>query len=299
MARVVVEVYAKINLGLAVVGRRGDGYHDIDTLFQTVSLADTLAIESGPADGISLGVEGARVPEGPSNLAWAAAAAVLERTGCPGVSIALKKRIPVAAGLGGGSADAAAVLVGMNELFGLKLGLSDLREIGLKIGSDVPFLVRGGTARGRGRGEKIDQLPPLRGAWFVLVTPETAVTAGAAYASARIGLTESQEFIRLNRSAIQDGDVPGLAKRVRNDLEAGVVLSCPDVATIERLLVDLGALGAVMSGSGPTVVGIADSEELASRVASRLSGRDWRIHVVEPIDAGCRITRRDLDREDA
>ena len=299
MAGIVVEVYAKINLGLAVVRRRPDGYHDIDTIFQTVSLADTVAVEASAGGGMSLRIEGAGVPGGPENLAWRAAEAVIERTGSPGVSIELTKRIPVAAGLGGGSADAAAVLVGMNELMGLGLSLSDLREIGLTIGSDVPFAVGGGTALGRGRGEKLEQLPPFRGAWFILVTPKQAVSAAEGYARARIGLTQSAEFIRLNRSAIQDGDVPGLAKRLRNDLEAGVVLSCPDVATIKARLMDLGVLGAVMSGSGPTVVGVVESEELAAEVASGLSGPHWRIHVVEPIDAGCRVTHRELDREGA
>jgi 4-diphosphocytidyl-2-C-methyl-D-erythritol kinase len=174
-----------------------------------------------------------------------------------------------------------------------------LREVGLSLGSDVPFLVRGGTARGRGRGERIEQLRPLRGAWLVLVTPPAEVSAAHAYARARIGLTASAECIRLNRSAIQDGDVRGLAKRLRNDLEAGVVLSCPDVAVIRRLQAEAGALGAVMSGSGPTVVGVTDDETKASEMAARLAGRDWRIHVVEPIDAGCRVTHRTLDRNDA
>lgn len=296
MPRIVVEAHSKINLGLAVVRRRSDGYHDIETIFQTVSLADTVAVEPAGRGGISLAAEGERVPAGPSNLAWAAAAAVMERTGSPAVAIALEKRIPVAAGLGGGSADAAAVLVGMNELFGLGLSLSDLREIGLEIGSDVPFMLGGGTARGRGRGEVIEQLPPLRGAWFVLVTPPRAISAASAYAAARIGLTHSVDLIRLNRSAIQDGDVRGLAKGLRNDLEAGVVLSCPDVATAKGRLTELGVLGAVMSGSGPTVVGVLDNEEAASDVASRLGRRDWRTHVVEPINAGCRVAHRDLDR---
>jgi 4-diphosphocytidyl-2-C-methyl-D-erythritol kinase len=294
MAGIVIEAHGKVNLGLAVIARRADGYHEIDTLFQTVSLADTVALRPSGVRGISLRSEGGAVPVGDANLAWRAAAAVIERTGCPGVSIALTKRIPVAAGLGGGSADAAAVLVGMNELFGLGLGLRDLRAVGLGIGSDVPFLVRGGTARATGRGERIEQLPPLRGAWLVLVTPDRAISAASAYSGARIGLTRSREFIRLNRSAIQDGDVRGLAKRLRNDLEAGVVSSCPDVATIEQRLLELGALGAVMSGSGPTVVGVCEGPEAASRLALRLAGRDWRIHVVEPIDAGCRVTYRDL-----
>jgi 4-diphosphocytidyl-2-C-methyl-D-erythritol kinase len=125
------------------------------------------------------------------------------------------------------------------------------------------------------------------------------VAAAEAYRRARIGLTGSQELIRLNRSAIQDGDVPGLARNLRNDLEAGVVLSCPDVAAIKASLEGLGALGTVVSGSGPTVIGVTDSEESATEIATRLSGRDWRIHVVEPIDAGCRITHRETGRASA
>jgi 4-diphosphocytidyl-2-C-methyl-D-erythritol kinase len=299
MSRITIETFAKVNLGLAVVGRRADGYHDIDTIFQTVSLSDTLTMEPlGGPEPASLRVDGAALPEGPSNLAWAAAAAMRERTGCPGVAVGLTKRIPVAAGLGGGSADAAGVLVGMNELFGLGIGLPALREIGLSIGSDVPFLIRGGTARGRGRGEVIDQLPALR-AWFVLVAPGEEVSAADAYRRARIGLTESQWFIRLNCSAIQDGDVPGLAARLRNDLEAGVVLSCPVVATIRERLADLGVPGTVMSGSGPAVVGVAGSEEEAIEAASRMAGGDWRVHVVESVDAGCRVTHRAVDRAGA
>jgi 4-diphosphocytidyl-2-C-methyl-D-erythritol kinase len=299
MARIGLEVYAKVNLGLAVLAKRPDGYHDIDTVFQTVSLSDTVELESRPEGaGVSLQVAGAAVPAGPSNLAWKGASAVIDRTGCPGVAIALEKRIPVAAGLAGGSADAAAVLVGMNELFTLGLGLQELRAIGLTVGSDVPFLIRGGTARGRGRGEVIDQLPALRGAWFVLVTPQGEVAAASAYRRAGIGLTGSGESIRLNCSAIQDGDVRRLAGGLRNDLEAGVVLSCPDVAAIKKRLMDLGALGAVMSGSGPTVVGVTDNEGAAADLAAGVSGPGMRVHVVEPTDAGCRVTHRDHGREE-
>lgn len=296
MARIGVLVHAKINLGLAVVARRADGYHDIETIYQTVSLSDTVELRSRPdRTDISIAAAGEAVPLDRSNLAWRAAEAVIARTGSGGVSIELTKRIPIAAGLAGGSADAAGVLVGMNELFALGLGLADLRDLALSIGSDVPFMIRGGTARGRGRGEVLDQLPAITGAWFVLVNPGREVAAAEAYARARIGLTRSQESIRLNRSAIQDGDVPGLARGLRNDLEAGVVLSCPDVAVIKERLADTGVLGAVMSGSGPTVVGVTGSAESAAEIATRLSGCDWRIHVVEPIDAGCRITHREAD----
>ncbi len=288
MHRVRVEAHAKINLGLAVMARRRDGYHDIDTVFQTVSLADGVTLESG-GGAVSLDVSGIPVPGGAENLACRAAVAVREQRGCPGVRIRLEKRIPVGAGLGGGSADAAAVLVGMNELFKLGLSGADLEKLALSLGSDVPFLIGGGTAHGRGRGEKLEKLPALRGVCFVLVTPGFEVSAGDAYRWARIGLTQRGEFTKLRCSAIQEGNVRGLVQALRNDLEAGVVCVYPEVATVREALLETDVLGAVMSGSGPTVVGIADSEEVAEVVASRLSGRGWTIHVAEPIDAGCRI----------
>lgn len=289
-----VEAHAKVNLGLAVLGRRTDGYHEIDTILQTVSLSDSLVIRRSATRGsrAALEVTGLPVPTDGRNLAVRAASALEDETGCPGVTIALEKRIPVGAGLGGGSADAAAVLVGMNAL--LELGLSDpeLERIALRIGSDVPFLVQGGTARGRGRGERLERLPAFTGAWFVLATPPFEVSAREAYGLARIGLTGHQGFIKLICSAIQKGDVRELADALRNDLEPGVSSTRPAVAELKNALIACGAMGAVMSGSGPTVVGVAAGREDAEGIAGRLGGRGLSIHVVEPVGHGCRVGER-------
>lgn len=291
MGRVCLEAHAKINLALAVIGSRADGYHEIDTVFQTVSLSDSLRIE-GPRPAVSVDVTGRQIAAGDENLASVAARALRDATDCPAVSIELHKRIPVAAGLGGGSADAAAVLVGMNELFRIGLSADQLEGVALTVGSDVPFLIRGGTARGRGRGERLDTLPRLSGVWFVLATPGVAVRATEAYQSGGIGLTGSRESITLCCSAIRNADVRGLAAALGNDLEAGVVLAHPEVAAAKERLMAAGALGAVMSGSGPTVVGLALSEEAAQAIASRAGGRGLETHVARPIDTGCRITGR-------
>ncbi|MCK4408762.1 MAG: 4-(cytidine 5'-diphospho)-2-C-methyl-D-erythritol kinase, partial [Candidatus Eisenbacteria sp.] len=268
-----------------------DGYHDIETLFQSVSLADTLvlaALEDPPR--VSLSVRGIPVPDGPDNLAWRAADAALAEFGCPGVSIDLTKRIPVAAGLGGGSADAAAVLLGVDALFELRTPRDTLLKLAGFLGSDVPFMLFGGTALGTGRGESLEGLPALTGVWFVLATPRFEISAADAYRMARIGLTEPVSFIRVNCLAVREGDIPMLAKGLRNDLEAGVVSACPEVARVKDALLQHGALAAVMSGSGPTVVGLVEDEPAGQSVASRLSGRGWNIHVVAPIDVGQSVT---------
>ncbi len=286
-----VEAFAKINLGLAVTAVRPDGYHDIETLFQSVSLSDTLALAPLKGPGrVSLEVRGIRVPSGADNLAWRAAEAVLGEFGCPGVSIDLTKRIPVAAGLGGGSADAAAILVGMDALFDIRAPRDTLVGLAGGLGSDVPFMLSGGTALGTGRGEDLERLPTLGGVWFVLATPRFGVSAGDAYRTARIGLTGPVSFIRVNCSAVRERDIPTLAKGLRNDLEAGVAFACPEVARVKEALLEQGAVAAVMSGSGPTVVGLVEDEPSGQSIASRLAGRGWEIHVVAPIDVGQSVT---------
>jgi 4-diphosphocytidyl-2-C-methyl-D-erythritol kinase len=298
LSRVSVEAFAKINLGLAVVARRADGYHDIETVFQSVTLADTVAL--APLDvaaGVELTVGGPRggssVPAGRSNLAWRAAEAMIGAFGCPSVSIELTKRIPVAAGLAGGSADAAAVLAGMDVLFGLSAPVGALAELAASLGADVPFMLAGGAALGTGRGDELTRLPALRGVWFILVTPRLEVSAREAYEMARIGLTGPASFIRVNCSAVREGDIPTLADGLRNDLEAGVVSAYPEVGRVKDALIEEGALAAVMSGSGPTVVGLVAEEAVGEDIASRLKGRDWDIQVVAPTDVGQRVTRMD------
>lgn len=286
-----VQAFAKVNLGLSVLSRRPDGFHSIDTLFQSVDLADSLTIEQSH-DGLRLSSSGLEIPHDESNLVWRAAEAVRAQTGCPAVSVDIRKRIPVAAGLGGGSADAAGTLLGLRTLFDLDLSDEDLKRLALAIGSDVPFMLRGGTARGRGRGEKLDWWTDLSGFALVLVTPPVPVSAGQAYASVRIGLTAGPHFTKLNCSAIQEGDMRALIGALRNDLEPGVVSCCPAVAAARSALESAGATAVQMSGSGPTVFGLAESREDAEVLAGVVRAKGdsgWSIHVVEPIDSGCRV----------
>ena len=288
MKRIRVEAHAKVNLGLSVGNIRPDGYHDIDTIFQTISLSDTLVLKA--SDGsITLSCEGIQVPEGPGNLAWSAAALLTRELAAPAISIRLIKRIPVAAGLGGGSADAAAVLMGGRALFGLDASDEELAALALEIGSDVPFLLKGGTARGRGRGEILESLAPLCGFWLLLVTPGFAVRAEEAYRAARIGLTRYGSCTKLNCSAIREGELGSLVTAFHNDLEPGVVSCYPEVGVVKKTLLDAGVEAAVMSGSGPTVIGLTRSREEATDLSTHLEGRGWQMHIVEPIDSGCRV----------
>lgn len=286
----VVAAPAKINLSLSVGPVRPDGFHEIDTIFQAVSLFDTVSLSPRADTAVELAVEAPGVPSDGTNLAHRAAEALMGETGCPGVSIGLRKRIPVAAGLGGGSSDAAAVLVGMNALHHVGMGRKRLRAVAARIGSDVAFFISGGTARGRGRGELIERLPSWAGGWLVLATPRIAVSARDAYDWARIRLTEGDLFTRLNCSGIQNGRLRLDEQMLFNDLETGVVAAHPEVEAAREALLEEGASCARMSGSGPTVFGLAGERENAERIASRLGARDWTIHVVEPIDAGCRVT---------
>ena len=151
-------------------------------------------------------------------------------------------------------------------------------------------MLSGGTALGTGRGESLERLPALSAVWFVLATPRFGVSAADAYRMARIGLTEALSFTRVNCLAVREGDIPTLAKGLRNDLEAGVVSACPEGARVKEAMLSHGALAAVMSGSGPTVVGLVEDEAAGQSIASRLSGRGWDIHVVAPIDAGQSVT---------
>ena len=153
----------------------------------------------------------------------------------------------------------------------------------------MPFMLEGGTVMATGRGEKMERLPALGGLALVLATPPFAVSAADAYRRVRIGLTDAVSFIRVNCSAIREGDIPSLLAGLRNDLEAGVVSACPEVAAAKSALLEGGARAAVMSGSGPTVFGVADSVAEGERIASRLTGRGWSIHVVEPIDCGLEL----------
>jgi 4-diphosphocytidyl-2-C-methyl-D-erythritol kinase len=265
---------AKLNLFLRVLSRRADGYHDIETLVQPVTLADGVrAAHREEGFGLTLAAELAeRVPSGEDNLVLRAAGALADATGeRRGANLLLVKRIPVAAGLGGGSADAAAALRALDRLWGWGLGVERLAEIGAGIGSDVPALVHGGPVLARGRGERVEPVGVPR-MWWVLETLDDGVAAAEAYRWwDEDGSTTGPDPGPL-LDALRAGDIERLGRIMSNDLEAPVAARRPEVAEARDRLAAAGALATVMCGSGPTVGGLARDGAHAEEVAAATGG---------------------------
>jgi 4-diphosphocytidyl-2-C-methyl-D-erythritol kinase len=263
-----VSAPAKLNLFLRVVGRRADGFHELETVFQSIDLADELTF--APAADLQLTGGSDSAPPGPENLVLRAASALREAADFRGgAAIHLEKQVPVGAGLGGGSSDAAATLLALNRLWELRLGMDQLAEVAARLGSDVPFALRGGTALGRGRGEILEPLetPPF---WFVLVRPPFSVVTAHAYTLYRAAESAGptpQAFLE----ALASGDPEQIAPLLRNDLEAGVFQEWPDLAALRRQLLEAGAIASRMTGSGSVLFGLAHDEEHAQRIANHLS----------------------------
>ncbi len=257
--------YAKINLSLDVLGRREDGYHDLRMVMETVSLRDTLCF-AHEGEGIRVKSNLSFLPEDHTNLAGAAARRFGEATGKDVVplTIELQKAIPVCAGLAGGSSDAAAVLRYLNRRCGTKLDTKALQKIGEKVGSDVPYCVGGGTALAEGRGEVLTLLPSLPRCWFVLCKPGFSVSTPALFAQLDHKRLRRRPDTNGLIRALEDGDLIQAARRFYNVFEDVLPPRQNRLVTeIKNSLIQLGALGASMSGTGPTVYGVFDREDLA------------------------------------
>lgn len=264
-----VKAFAKINLTLLVRGRRADGYHDLESVMQQLELHDRLEFVIAEHD-ISLVTDSAEVPAGSDNLIVQAADLLRRRSGCRwGARIRLIKRIPVAAGLGGGSADAAAALLGLNGLWGLGFPMDALMEMGARLGSDVPFCLLGGTALARGRGEILEELPPAPPMGVVLVKPHFGVSAAAVYRRFdELPASVAGDTASLLQG-LKEGDFEAVAEGLRNDLEPATFSMHPELPELKDRLTAAGA-AALMAGSGPTIFGLVRSPEEAEEVARRL-----------------------------
>lgn len=272
---------AKINLTLDVLGKRPDGYHEVEMVMQSIDLYDRLEFSPGTG-GISLTVEGSGVPPGEDNLVYRAAELI--RSYCKvkaGAHIRLIKAIPVAAGLGGGSADAAATLATLNNIWGMGLSLSELMLLGEQLGADIPFCLLGGTALARGKGEKLEQLPPCPQLGLVLVNPPFGVSTASVYRAFSPGTAAKRPDNRAMVKAIGEGKVSAIVENLCNVLEPVTAKMHPEIASIKEKLGEAGALGALMSGSGPTVFGLAENLEAARAVAARYTGPGGRVLVTE------------------
>lgn len=266
MNRVTLNAFAKVNLGLDVVRKREDGYHEVRMIMQTVNLYDKIIMEKSQKTGISLKTNLSYLPVNENNLVYKAVNLLKEEFGIEtGVEIQLEKYIPVAAGMAGGSSDAAAALVGMNKLFYLNLTKKQLMERGVKLGADVPYCVMRGTALSEGIGERLTSLPPAPKCHILIAKPPISVSTKFVYENLKIDeLTERPDIDGMINS-IKMGDLYGVAKRLSNVLEKVTIKEYPVIEQIKQEMIQAGALNSIMSGSGPTVFGLFDDKEKAVR----------------------------------
>lgn len=291
MKKITVRSAAKINLMLDVLERLDNGYHSLWMIMQSLDLYDTVTVELTDDEKITLTCNKEGVPLNEKNIAHKAARAFFEATETvnPGINIHIEKKIPMAAGLAGGSADGAAVLMALNELMGVKLSLRKLARIGLKVGADVPFCLQGGTMLAQDVGEVLSDLPDLPKCYVVLAKPESGVSTAEAYS-----LCDSRENPRpLDRNgmfrAVLEGDLNRVSHTLANVFEQ--VIDVPERVPIKTVMRENNALGCCMSGSGPTVFGIFENESDAENCACELRKIVPNVFVTVPVETGTDILK--------
>lgn len=268
------KAYAKINLGLDVLRQRSDGYHEVKMIMQTVDIWDRLTFCTSSEPGIELSVGDAALPVGKDNLIYRTAELIIkEKNIRQGVRITLEKNIPVAAGMAGGSADAAAVFHGFNELFDLSMSLEEMKKLGVKIGADVPYCIIGGTALSEGIGEILTPLPAPPACILVVAKPDIDVSTQFVYENLHADRLKAHPDIDGMAEAIKVGDLRGITERMDNVLETVTIREYPVIEGIKELMKTEGAESALMSGSGPTVFGIFAEREAAQKAADKIRSR--------------------------
>jgi len=259
--------YAKINISLDIVSKMSDGYHNMKMVMQTVSLSDEVTVECVPGEGISIVAGLPYLPADARNIAIKAALEYFKHTGISGyrTHIKINKKIPVSAGLGGGSADGACVLRLLDKMFASNLGRRTLETLGNNVGSDVPFCIAGGTCLAEGRGELLTVLPPIPRCYFVICKPPFICSTPELFRRVRCEKIHTRPDTDGIVASIATGDLPGVARRMYNVFEDLLPRGSRDLVDIKYALLDNGALGAVMTGSGPAVFGLFDNESRARK----------------------------------
>lgn len=268
------KAYAKINLGLDVTGRLPNGYHEVRMIMQTVGIYDVLRFEKKDS-GIEISTDSGELPINEDNLIYKAAKLMMDRFNvAEGVKIHLTKNIPIAAGMAGGSTDAAATLKGLNELFDLGADEETLREIGVKIGADVPYCVMGGTALAEGIGEKLTTLKKAPNCFLLVEKPD--INVSTKYVYEHLDAMEALDHPDIDGmiNAIEEENLDGVVSRLKNVLESVTVQQYPIISEIKEDMYELGAKGCLMSGSGPTVFGIYTDEQMAKDAFAELKKRN-------------------------
>ena len=267
-----IKANAKINLALDVLGKRDDGYHEVSMIMQEVSLCDIVDIEITDVPSINLKVKNSPLPCNENNIAYRAASAFYQKAGIePSCTIQLEKHIPVCAGLGGGSSDAAAVLKGLNNLYGNLFTDDELCNLALSLGADVPFFIKGKTAHASGIGERLVHIPSDFNLWAVLIKPDIDISTAEAYRQIDSASFPNLDMSRLIRGA-KEGDISVFANSSGNSFEYVCTNKYPEINNIKNHLKGCGALFAMMSGSGPTVFGVFDSEDTAQKAFQSYEG---------------------------
>lgn len=271
MEQIVRKAYAKINLGLDVLRRREDGYHEVKMIMQTVGIFDTLTFVKKEVPGILLKIDNGELSVGKENLIYRAAELLMEKAGVKqGVEITLEKRIPIAAGMAGGSTDAAATFHGINELFDLGYSLEELQALGVTLGADIPYCLAGGTALSEGIGEILTKLPSPPQCILVVAKPDINVSTKFVYENLHANTLTHHPDIDGMITAIREKDLQEIADRLGNVLETVTIREYPVIEEIKELMKQAGAENALMSGSGPTVFGIFTKDETARKAAERI-----------------------------
>ena len=278
--KLLVKAPAKINLSLDVLGKRQDGYHEVKMIMTTIDLADRLELMELAEDRIEILSHNRYVPDDQRNLAYQAAKLLKEKFNVKkGVSITIEKTIPVAAGLAGGSSDAAATLRGLNKLWNLGLTIDELAELGAEIGSDVSFCVYGGTAIATGRGEKIEHIKTPPSCWVILAKPHIGVSTADVYGNLKLNRVTHPNVDKMV-DVINAGDYKGICDTVGNVLEDVTFAMHPEVARIKAQMKRFGADAVLMSGSGPTVFGLVHHDSRMHRIYNGLKGFCEQVYAV-------------------
>lgn len=272
MPEITISAPAKVNYLLDVINRRADGYHNLRMIMQRINLCDTISLSTSKKPGISVACNAKNTPNGPENIAWKAARALLDVAGSDlGVSISITKNIPVAAGLGGGSSDAASVLMGLNEIAALGLSDQQLMEIGCKLGADVPFFVYKQTALAEGIGEIFTPFSTMPSCYILLIN--TGIHVSTAWVYRSLQLTKAKELTKLPEFF---DSIEQVVSIMSNDLETVTIPAYPIIAELKAKLLHNGAIASMMSGSGPTVFGVFTDYDVAENARIAItSGTSW------------------------
>lgn len=289
MNSISLKAYAKINIGLDVTGKLPDGYHLVKMIMQNIDLYDEVVLTENLSGDIRLDMNVDFLPTDERNLAYKAAKLMKEDFGIDrGIDIYIRKNIPAAAGMAGGSTDAAAVMTGMNKLFDLNIDRNILMEHGLKLGADVPYCIMGGTALAEGIGEKLTQLSPCPDCYVLVAKPDISVSTAYVYTNLVLDDTTVHPDIDMVRNALESGDIRTAAQNMGNLLENVTQKEYPVISEIKHIMDDNGALGSLMSGSGPTVFGLFDDYGTALECLAAVDKSDKAkdIHLVKVCNGG-------------